>query len=83
MQPILAIVLSLIIGSGIGIFLMCLLQINHIRKYEVKDKKNEKDSKEITRIFTQHINDACANTAFYGIDIGNRYAYRDRVHSYE
>lgn len=44
MNHILSVVLSLIIGAGIGIFLMCLLQINSIRKYEVKNKKNEKDS---------------------------------------
>jgi uncharacterized protein YneF (UPF0154 family) len=44
MNHILTVVLSLIIGAGIGIFLMCLLQINSIRKYEVKNKKNEKDS---------------------------------------
>lgn len=44
MNHILTVVLSLIIGAGIGIFFMCLLQINSIRKYEVKNKKNEKDS---------------------------------------
>lgn len=44
MQLILSIVLSLIIGVGIGIFLMCLLQINRIRKYEVKVKVDEKNS---------------------------------------
>ncbi|MGO5175220.1 DUF3789 domain-containing protein [Ruminococcus sp. LCP21S3_E8] len=40
-------ILGCFLGGFVGVALMCMLQINHINRYEMKDKKDDEDEEKL------------------------------------